>query len=182
MALYELDGARVEVPANGRFWVADNAVLVGKVVLREDASVWFGSVLRGDNEPIVVGARSNIQDGCVLHTDPGFPLTIEDDCTIGHMVMLHGCSIGNGSLVGIGSIILNGAKIGPGCLIGAHALIPEGKQIPAGSVVMGSPGKIVRQVTEQDLARMRAGVLSYCHRWPLYAEKLKPQARRRQAK
>ena len=175
MALYELDGARVEKPANGRCWVADNATLIGKVILREDASVWFGSVLRGDNEPIVIGARSNVQDGCVFHTDPGFPLTIEDDCTIGHMVMLDGCTIGAGSLIGIGSIVLNGAKIGANCLIGAHTLIPEGKEIPAGSVVMGSPGKIVRQVTEQDRARMRAGVQSYASRWPLYAAKLKKQ-------
>ncbi len=141
MALYELDGARVEKPANGRCWVADNATLIGRVVLHEDASVWFGSVLRGDNEPIVIGARSNVQDGCVFHTDPGFPLIIEADCTIGHMVMLHGCTIGTGSLIGIGSIVLNGARIGANCLIGAHALIPEGKEIPAGSVVMGSPGK-----------------------------------------
>jgi carbonic anhydrase/acetyltransferase-like protein (isoleucine patch superfamily) len=176
MALYELDGACVEKPANGRCWVADSAALIGKVILREDASVWFGSVLRGDNEPIVIGARSNVQDGCVFHTDPGFPLIIEDDCTIGHMVMLHGCTIGAGSLIGIGSIVLNGARIGANCLIGAHALIPEGKQIPPGSVVMGSPGKIVRQVTEQDKARMRAGVQSYASRWPLYAAKLKKQA------
>jgi carbonic anhydrase/acetyltransferase-like protein (isoleucine patch superfamily) len=175
MALYELDGARVEKPANGRCWVADNATLIGRVVLHEDASVWFGSVLRGDNEPIVIGARSNVQDGCVFHTDPGFPLTIEADCTIGHMVMLHGCTIGTGSLIGIGSIVLNGAKIGANCLIGAHALIPEGKEIPAGSVVMGSPGKIVRQVTEQDKERLRGAMQSYVKRWPLYAAKLRTQ-------
>ncbi len=175
MALYELDGNRVEVPANGRYWVAENAAVLGKVVLGEDASVWFNCVLRGDNEAIVVGARSNIQDGSVLHTDPGFPMTIGPDCTIGHMVMLHGCTIGQGCLVGIGAIVLNGARIGESCLIGAHALIPEGKEIPAGSVVMGSPGKIVRQVTEQDRVRMRAGALAYATRWPLYARALKPQ-------
>jgi len=141
MALYELDGVRVEKPANGRCWVADNATLIGRVVLREDASVWFGCVLRGDNEPIIIGARSNVQEGCVFHTDPGFPLTIEDDCTIGHMVMLHGCTIGTGSLIGIGSIVLNGARIGANCLIGAHSLIPEGKQIPDGSVVMARPAR-----------------------------------------
>src|SRR5262245_58383531 len=175
MALYELDGVRIEKPANGRCWVADNATLIGRVILREDASVWFGSVLRGDNEPITIGARSNVQEGCVFHTDPGFPLTIEDDCTIGHMVMLHGCTIGAGSLIGIGSIVLNGAKIGANCLIGAHSLIPEGKEIPDGSVVMGSPGKIVRQVTEQDKQRLRAATQSYVKRWPLYAAKLKRQ-------
>ena len=182
MPLYEIDGARVQLPANGRCYVAEGAILVGKVVLREDASVWFNSVLRGDNEPIVVGARSNVQDGCVLHTDPGFPLTIGEDCTIGHMVMLHGCTIGSGSLIGIGAIVLNGASIGANCLIGAHALIPEGKQIPEGSVVMGSPGKIIRPVTEQDLVRMRAGALSYASRWPLYAEKLKAQGQSRRPK
>ena len=121
MALYELDGHRVAVPANGRFWVADNAVLAGKITIEEDASVWFNTVARGDNEPIVIGARSNVQDGCVLHTDPGFPLTIGPDATIGHMVMLHGCSIGRGSLIGIGAIVLNGAKIGEDCLMGAGA-------------------------------------------------------------
>jgi carbonic anhydrase/acetyltransferase-like protein (isoleucine patch superfamily) len=121
MALYELDGVGVETPGEGRYWVAPNAVLVGKVFLEEDVSVWFGSVIRGDNEPIRIGARSNVQEACVLHTDPGFPLMIGADCTIGHMVMLHGCTIGRGSIVGIGSIILNGAKIGEECLIGQYA-------------------------------------------------------------
>ncbi len=176
MALYELDGHRVAVPANGRFWVADNAVVLGKVTIEEDASVWFNSVVRGDNDPIVIGARSNVQDGCVLHADPGFPLTIGSDVTVGHMVMLHGCSIGRGSLIGIGAIVLNGAKIGEECLIGAGALIPEGKEIPARSVVFGSPGKVVREVKDTDLARMKAGVLSYMSRWPSYARSFKPQA------
>ena len=130
MPLYELQGVNVKTPLNGRFWVAPSTVLLGKVILEEDASVWFGAVLRGDNEPISVGPRSNVQDGCVLHTDPGFPLDIEADCTIGHMVMLHGCTIGRRSLIGIGSIILNGAKIGEECLIGANTLIAEGKVIP----------------------------------------------------
>jgi carbonic anhydrase/acetyltransferase-like protein (isoleucine patch superfamily) len=175
MPLYELDGVRVEKPANGRCWVADNATLIGRVILREDASIWFGSVLRGDSDPIVIGARSNVQDGCVCHADPGFPLTVEDDCTIGHMVMLHGCTIGTGSLIGIGSIILNGARIGANCLIGAHSLIPEGKVIPDGSVVMGSPGKIVRQVTEQDRQLIRGATQSYVRRWSRYAAELKRQ-------
>ena len=112
MTLYNLDGVDVSTPASGAFWVAPNAALIGKVKLEEEASVWFGAILRGDNELITIGARSNVQDGCVLHTDPGFPLEIGSDCTIGHMVMLHGCTIGRGSLIGIGSIILNGAKIG----------------------------------------------------------------------
>jgi carbonic anhydrase/acetyltransferase-like protein (isoleucine patch superfamily) len=176
MALYELDGSRVAVPANGRYWVADNAVVLGKVTIEEGASIWFNTVVRGDNEPIVIGARSNVQDGCVLHTDPGFPMTIGPECTIGHMVMLHGCSIGRGSLIGIGAIVLNGAAIGEDCLIGAGALIPEGKKIPSRSVVLGSPGKVIRQVTEKDMERIREGVETYASRWPLYARGFRPQA------
>src|SRR5215510_14515630 len=143
MPLYELEGHRVAVPASGRFWVAETAVLTGQIAIEEDASVWFGTVARGDNEPIVIGARANVQDLCVLHTDPGFPLTIGAEATIGHRVVLHGCSIGCG------------AVIGEECLIGAGALIPEGKQIPPRSVVLGAPGRIVRDVNERDLAIMR---------------------------
>jgi carbonic anhydrase/acetyltransferase-like protein (isoleucine patch superfamily) len=175
MGLYELDGHRVTVPANGRFWVAHNAVLAGRIALGEDASVWFNTVARGDNEPILIGARSNVQDGCVLHTDPGFPLTIGEEATIGHMVMLHGCTIGRGALIGIGAIVLNGARIGEDCLIGAGALIPENKEIPARSVVFGSPGKVVREVKEHELQRMREGVQQYLDRWQSYARALKRQ-------
>jgi carbonic anhydrase/acetyltransferase-like protein (isoleucine patch superfamily) len=175
MALYELDGVRVEMAGDGRCWVAPNAVLMGRVILEEDASVWFGAVLRGDNEPIRVGARSNVQDGCVLHTDPGFPLTIGPDCTIGHMVMLHGCSIGRGSLIGIGSIILNGARIGEECLIGANTLIAEGKEIPPRSMVLGSPGKIVRQLSEDDVKRFGGAAGRYVANWKRFAAGLKPQ-------
>jgi carbonic anhydrase/acetyltransferase-like protein (isoleucine patch superfamily) len=175
MALYELEGHRVAVPANGNYWVAENAVLVGQISIEEDVSVWFNTVARGDNEPIHIGARSNVQDGCVLHTDPGFPLTIGPEATIGHMAMLHGCSIGRGALIGIGAVVLNGAKIGDECLIGAGALIPEGKEIPARSVVFGSPGKIVREVGERELERMRWGVELYVNRWKAYARSLRPQ-------
>src|SRR5262245_48486164 len=136
MPLYELEGHRVAVPASGRFWVAETAVLTGQIAIEEDASVWFGTVARGDNEPIVIGARANVQDLCVLHTDPGFPLSIGTEATIGHRVVLHGCSIGRGALIGMGAIILNGAVIGEECLIGAGTLIPEGKQIPPRSVVL----------------------------------------------
>jgi carbonic anhydrase/acetyltransferase-like protein (isoleucine patch superfamily) len=176
MPLYEIDRHRVTVPASGRFWVADNAVLTGKVVIEEDASVWFGTVARGDNEPIVIGARSNVQDGCVLHADPGFPLTIGPEATIGHRVVLHGCTIGRGALIGMGAIILNGADIGEECLVGAGALIPEGKQIPPRSVVLGAPGKVIRPVTEKDLAMMRSATQSYVNRWPVYARTCKVQA------
>lgn len=175
MALYELDGVKVETPVSGRFWVAPNAVLLGKVRLEDDASVWFGAVLRGDNELITVGERSNVQDACVLHTDPGFPLTIGPDCTIGHMVMLHGCTIGRGSLIGIGSIILNGAKIGEECLIGANTLIGEGKEIPPRSMVLGSPGKVIRQLTDDDVKRFGAGAGRYVTNGRRYAAGFKPQ-------
>jgi carbonic anhydrase/acetyltransferase-like protein (isoleucine patch superfamily) len=174
MALYELDGERVTTPADGSYWVAPNAVVLGKVAIETDASVWFGAVLRGDNELIRIGARSNVQDGCVLHTDPGFPLDIGEDCTIGHMVMLHGCTIGRGSLIGIGSIILNGAKIGEECLIGANTLISEGKEIPSRSMVLGSPGKIVRQLTDEDVARFGKGAGRYVANWKRYKAGLKP--------
>ena len=175
MALYELDGVKVETPGEGTYWVAPNAVLLGKVRLEQDASVWFGAVLRGDNELITVGARSNVQDGCVLHTDPGFPLTIGSDCTIGHMVMLHGCTIRRGSLIGIGSIILNGAKIGEECLIGANTLIAEGKEIPPRSMVLGSPGKIIRQLSDDDVKRFSGAAGRYVTNWKRFASGLKPQ-------
>ena len=175
MALYELDGVRAETPGDGRCWVAPNAVLLGHVILEEDASVWFGAVLRGDNEPIRIGARSNVQDGCVLHTDPGCPLSIGADCTIGHMVMLHGCTIGRGSLIGIGSIILNGAIIGEECLVGANTLIAEGKVIPPRSMVLGSPGKIIRQLSDGDIQRFGGAARRYVTNWKRFAAGLKPQ-------
>lgn len=177
MALYELDGITPVTPLPGRFWVAPNAVVLGNVTLAEDASVWFGAVLRGDNEPIRIGARSNIQDGCVLHTDPGFPLSVGEDCVVGHMVMLHGCTIGDKTLIGIGSIVLNGAKIGSGCVIGANTLIPEGKDIPDRSMVIGSPGKIVRQLTDEDVAHFSSGAQRYVQNWQRYAAGFKPAAR-----
>jgi carbonic anhydrase/acetyltransferase-like protein (isoleucine patch superfamily) len=175
MTLYSLDGHKVVTPVSGRYWVAKNATVLGNVILEEDATVWFNCVLRGDNEPIRVGARSNVQDGSVLHTDPGFPLTIGADCTVGHMAMLHGCTIGEGSLIGIGAIILNGAKIGAGCLIGAGSLIGEGKEIPRGSVVMGAPGKVIRQLTEADQARMKRGAEGYVHNGQRFAKGLVKQ-------
>jgi carbonic anhydrase/acetyltransferase-like protein (isoleucine patch superfamily) len=176
MSLYQFGDHRVTMPANGRAWVAPSATVLGNVRLEEDASVWFNAVLRGDNEPISVGARSNVQDGCVLHTDPGFPLTIGADCTIGHMVMLHGCTIGAGSLIGIGAIILNGAKIGEGCLIGAGSLVGEGKEIPPGSLVFGSPGKVIRALTEAEVNRIRHGAQHYVQNWQRFATSFKPQA------
>jgi len=170
MAIYRL-GERVP-SIHPTAWVADSADLIGLVELRENASVWFNAALRGDNEPIVVGANSNVQEGAVLHTDPGSPLVIGEWVTVGHQAMLHGCTIGEGSLIGIQAIVLNGAKIGRNCLIGAGALIGEGKEIPDNSVVLGAPGRVVRQLSDEDAARVRAGTLTYVERARYYREAL----------
>ena len=137
--------------ADAGAWVAENAVVVGHVLLEADASVWFGAVLRGDNELLRLGLRSNVQDGSVLHSDPGFPLTIEDDVTIGHQAMLHGCTVGVGSLIGIGAVVLNGARIGRNCLVGARALVTEGKSFPDGSLIVGAPAVVVRPLTAEQI-------------------------------
>ncbi|MDE0589604.1 gamma carbonic anhydrase family protein [Halocynthiibacter sp. C4] len=159
MTLYALGTRRPVVHKNG--WVAPDANVIGDIEIAEDASVWFGSTLRGDNEKITIGAGSNVQENCVLHTDMGFPLTVGAGCTIGHKVMLHGCEIGENTLVGMGAIILNGAKIGKNCLIGAGALITEGKVIPDGSLVMGMPGKVVRDLDEAAIEANRKSALGY---------------------
>lgn len=155
------------------YWIAPTAAVMGNVRLGTDVSIWWHAVLRGDNEPIIIGDRSNIQDGSVLHNDPGFPLEIGANVTVGHMAMLHGCKIGQGSLIGIGAVVLNGAEIGEECLIGAKALIPEGKKIPPRSLVMGMPGKIVGEVTDEHIERMQRGTQSYVDRWKIYAAGLK---------
>lgn len=164
---YALDGVSVST-ADTDFWIAPTATVIGKVRLETNASVWWNAVLRGDNELITIGENSNVQDNCVLHTDPGFPLTIGRNVTVGHLVMLHGCVIGDGSLIGIGSVILNGTRIGRDCLIGANTFIGEGKEIPDRSVVMGSPGKVVRQVTDEQLAAVHKGVVKYVGNWRRY--------------
>lgn len=171
MAIYELDG--VKPTMEGDHWVADSASVMGNVILKRNASVWFNATLRGDNDPIIIGENTNIQDGSVLHTDVGAPLTIGKNCTIGHMVMLHGCSIGENTLIGIGSIILNGAKIGKNCLIGANSLITEGKEIPDGSMVMGAPGKVVRELTPQQIQGIEGSAHHYVENWKRYARGLK---------
>ncbi len=157
--IYALDGLAPQIAPSA--WVSDSSVLVGKVVVEADASIWFGAVLRGDNEEIRVGPGTNVQENAVLHTDMGYPLTIGANCTIGHKAMLHGCTIGEGTLIGMGATVLNGAKIGRGCLIGACALITEGKEIPDGSLVMGAPGKVVRQLDESARARLLASAAGY---------------------
>ena len=155
MAIYALDGVLPVLPESGNFWIADNAAVIGKVVLGENASVWFSAVLRGDNEMISVGENSNIQDGCVLHTDMGFPLIVEANVTVGHQAMLHGCTIGEGSLIGMGATIMNGAVIGKNCVVGARALVGEGKVIENGSLVVGMPGRAVRKLSDEDIENLK---------------------------
>ena len=169
MPVYALDERKPVLPAAGRFWIAPNACVIGDVVLGEDCGVWFGATLRGDNERISIGARSNIQEGATLHTDMGFPLDIGEDCTIGHNAVLHGCVIGAGALVGMGAIILNGAKIGRGCLVGAGALVTEGKEFPDHSLIVGSPAKAARALDDAVVASLRRSAAHYVDNWRRFA-------------
>ena len=171
MTCYALDGHQPELRDNA--WAAPSASLIGKVLLEKNASVWFGAVIRGDNELITIGEDSNVQDGSVMHTDMGFPLVLGRGVTVGHNAMLHGCTVGDYSLVGIGATILNGAKIGKHCIIGAHALITEGKEIPDGSVVMGSPGKVVKQIEDGVGEMLKASADHYVDNAKRYAAGLK---------
>lgn len=159
MTIYALDGDTPEVDDSA--WIAPDANLIGKVRVERDASVWFGTTIRGDNEPIAVGQGSNVQENCVLHTDMGYPLVIGMNCTIGHKAMLHGCRIGDGSLIGMGATVLNGAMIGKNCLIGAGSLITEGKDIPDGSLVVGAPGRVIRQLDEDAIAGLVESARGY---------------------
>src|SRR6185295_19805907 len=156
MAIYSLEGAQPDLPSDGRWWIAENASVIGRVRLKTDASVWFGSVLRGDNEWIELGERSQIQDNATLHTDPGFPIVIGQDCVIGHNVVLHGCTIADNSLIGMGAILLNGVKIGKNCLVGAGALVTEGKEFADNMLIVGAPARAIRTLDEkakQEIAR-----------------------------
>ncbi len=172
MPLYALDGAAPILPADNRYWIAPDATVIGKVRLLQDASVWFGVVLRGDNEEILIGERSNVQDGSLLHTDIGYPLTIGPDCTIGHQVTLHGCTIGENCLVGMGSTLLNGARIGKNSLVGANALVTEGKEFPDNSLLVGAPAKLVRTLDEDAVAKLRESAAHYVANWRRYAKGL----------
>jgi carbonic anhydrase/acetyltransferase-like protein (isoleucine patch superfamily) len=173
MAIYELDGVKPEFPDDGSYWVAESAVLIGKVRLLRETSIWFGAVLRGDNEWIVLGERSQIQDNATLHTDPGFPMVIGANCVIGHNVVLHGCTIGDNCLIGMGAILLNGSKIGAGSLVGAGALVTEGKSFPENSLIVGSPARAVRTLDDKAHAMIAAGADVYVRRWQRYAKGLK---------
>jgi carbonic anhydrase/acetyltransferase-like protein (isoleucine patch superfamily) len=173
MAIYELDGERPDLPADGRFWIAESANVIGRVRLKSDASVWFGSVLRGDNEWIELGDRSQIQDNATLHTDPGFPIVIGRDCVIGHNVVLHGACVDDNSLIGMGAILLNGARIGRNSLVGAGALVTEGKTFPDGSLIVGAPARVTRALDAKAADMIRAAADIYVRRWQQYAAGLK---------
>lgn len=171
MAIYQLGEHAPEIALSA--FVADSATLIGKVTLEANASVWYGATLRGDNERITIGENSNVQEGTVMHTDMGFPLTLGKNVTVGHQAMLHGCTVGDGSLIGIQAVILNGARIGKGCLVGAGALVTEGKEFPDASLILGSPARVVRTLTEEDMLRLQASAASYVARGQLFKTQLK---------
>ena len=173
MPIYALDGQAPDLPEPNEYWVAPDANLIGRVKLAKDVGIWFGGTLRGDNEWITIGAGTNVQEGTVMHTDMGSPLTIGENCTIGHRAMLHGCIIGNNTLIGMGATILNNAKIGNNCLVGANALITEGKEFPDGALIVGSPAKVVRMLDEQAFARIALSAESYARNWKRFAAGLK---------
>jgi carbonic anhydrase/acetyltransferase-like protein (isoleucine patch superfamily) len=173
MPVYAIDGVAPQLPAAGKFWIAPDAHVIGNVMLGEDVGVWFGAVIRGDNEAIVVGARSNIQEGAMLHTDPGFAISIGEGCTIGHHAIVHGASLGDNTLVGMGATVLNGARIGRNCLIGANALVTEGKEFPDNALIVGSPARALRTLDENAAARLRLSAQHYVANWKRFAAGLK---------
>jgi carbonic anhydrase/acetyltransferase-like protein (isoleucine patch superfamily) len=174
MPVYELgEGFKPILPASGEYWIAPTAAVIGRVKLERNASIWWGATLRGDNDLIAIGENSNIQDGSVLHTDGGIPLTIGKNVTVGHKVMLHGCTIGDGALIGINSVILNRAKIGAGSLVGAGALITEGKEFPGGVLIIGSPARVSRELKPEEKAMLDRAAEHYVANWQRYARELK---------
>ncbi len=173
MPIYELDGIRPEFPADGSYWVAATATVIGKVRLKHDASLWFGAVARGDNEWIEIGERSNIQDNCTLHTDPGFPLTVGPNTLVGHNVVLHGCTVGQNALIGMNAVLMNGARVGNNSVVGASALLTEGKSFPDKSLIVGSPARVVRTLDPAALALIARDVDVYVRHWKHYIKALK---------
>jgi carbonic anhydrase/acetyltransferase-like protein (isoleucine patch superfamily) len=174
MTIYGLDGIWPNLPASGDYWVAPDATVLGNVQLGALAGVWFGAVIRGDNEPIAIGPETNIQELCMLHSDPGYPLSVGRGCTIGHRAILHGCTIGANCLIGMGAIVLNGATIGDDCLVGAGALVPEGREVPPRSVVLGVPGKVARDLTVEEVAANKMSAAHYVENWRRCAAGLVP--------
>ena len=174
MPIYALDDRKPELPPEGRYWIAPNATVIGDVVLREDVGIWFGAVLRGDNERLSIGARTNIQEGVTLHTDAGFPVWVGEGCTIGHNAILHSCRIGDNTLIGMGAIVLNGATVGRNCLVGAGALLTENKSFPDGSLIVGSPAKVIRSLDPATIEALRDSARRYVENWRRYARGLTP--------
>jgi carbonic anhydrase/acetyltransferase-like protein (isoleucine patch superfamily) len=174
MNIYQLGDKKPHLPPVGEYWIAPNAIVVGDVILQKNASVWFGAVVRGDNDPITIGENTNVQDGSVLHSDVGLPLNIGKDVTIGHMAMVHSCDIGDQSLIGIGAVILARAKIGRNSIVGAGALVPEGKEYPDGVLLVGSPARVVRELTPEQIGFLKASADHYVANWKRYATDLKP--------
>lgn len=170
MPVYALDDLIPETPGEGRFWVAPDAHVIGQVILGEDVGIWFGAVLRGDNEPITIGARTNIQEGAMLHADPTFPTTVGSDVTVGHHAILHGCTVGDGSLIGMGATVLNGAKIGKHCLVGANALVTEGKEFPDHSLIVGAPAKAIRTLDAAMAEQMIRQAGGYVRNWKRFSK------------
>jgi carbonic anhydrase/acetyltransferase-like protein (isoleucine patch superfamily) len=173
MPIYELDGVKPELPEADAFWIAPDAHVIGRVRLGQEVGVWFGAVLRGDNDTISIGNRTNIQEGAMLHVDEGFPLTIGADVTIGHHAIVHGCTIGDNTLIGMGATILNGARIGKNCLVGANALVTEGKEFPDNSLIVGAPAKAVRVLDAEAVERLGASAASYVANWRRFGKGLK---------
>jgi carbonic anhydrase/acetyltransferase-like protein (isoleucine patch superfamily) len=173
MPIYALDGHAPRLPAPGRFWIAPDAHVIGNVLIAADVGIWFGAVLRGDNEPLEIGEGSNIQEGVLLHSDPGSPVVIGAGVTVGHHAILHGCTLGAGSLIGMGATVLNGARIGAGCLVGANSLVTEGKEFPENSLIIGSPAKAVRTLNGAAAEQLRASALHYVSNWRRFAAGLK---------
>ncbi|MBS0296859.1 MAG: gamma carbonic anhydrase family protein [Proteobacteria bacterium] len=174
MNIYQLGDKKPHLPPVSEYWIAPNAIVVGDVILQKNASVWFGAVVRGDNDPITIGENTNVQDGSVLHSDVGLPLNIGRDVTIGHMAMVHSCDIGDQSLIGIGAVILARAKIGKNSIVGAGALVPEGKEYPDGVLLVGSPARVVRELTPEQIGFLKASADHYVANWKRYATDLKP--------
>ena len=173
MPVYALDDIRPVLPPAGHYWVAPDAHVIGRVRLGTDVGIWFGAVLRGDNELIDIGDRTNIQEGSMLHTDPGIPLTVGEDCTVGHHAILHGCVVGRNTLIGMGATVLNGARIGANCLVGANALVTEGKEFPDNSLIVGAPAKAIRTLDPDAIERLRDSALRYVSNWRRHASGLK---------
>lgn len=172
MPLYALGPLRPQTPAQGSYWVAPDANIIGQVEIGADVGIWFGATLRGDNEPIRLGAGTNIQENAVIHVDPGFPVTIGEGCTIGHGAIIHGCTIGDNSLIGMGATVLNGARIGRNCLVGANALVTEGKEFPDNSLIVGSPAKAIRVLDDAAVEGLKRSASQYVKNWQRYAMQL----------